>query len=769
VARIPWKVGALLALLPLVFTGKAFLRGDLYGPADLYYGQDPWKRIAAESGVTEIHNPILSDLAFANLPWREAVREAAVNGRLPLWNRFVLAGGPLAASAQAGLLHPATLLGIFLPLPLSWTFSCAFTIFLALLSGYLFFREFCRSEVAAATGAVAWGFSTYVLFWDGWAVGPSVVVFPLVLLGLRRLAREGARAVGLTSAAILLSFFGGHPETFFHSMAAAGVYFLWELAARENRRRLGRAVGGAIGAGLVAFALAAPLLFPLLEALPISAEYAERRAMLDRGAADQSVSAAEAARRLLPAVLPFAHGIYGKSPVQEWRQDGSGMPLGYAGAVLFPLAAVGLFAARRPTSRRGRGIFLGLVLAGLAYGSSAPGLLDTTSRLPGFELALNYRLVFLAPLGLAGLAALGADEIARRDSGRPLAAGSGAVLLVLLLAFLLASGVFRERGLPDNFVRESFAYEIAPLALLLAGALLARAHGRGLAAAALLLLVAQRGLEMRGTYPTLSAASLTPALPTLGVLPRGGDPYRVVATEDVFRPNGAALYGLEDVRGYESLVLARFAETYPLWCREQFASFNRVEDLTRPFLSFVNVRYAIANPDIPAPSGWVAIARGREMALFENIRPLPRAFVPRRVRMQPDPRKRLAEMGHATDFGERAWIDADAAQDVGNGAARVTVRAIGSDLLVTADVAGRALVATSMPDWPGWRAEGNGRDVPLVTVNHAFVGFWLSPGRHAVRLAYLPRSFSIGVWVAGASLAVLTLLGVLARRRARAL
>ena len=765
--RVPLRVGLLLALLPLLFTGRAFLRGEIYGPADLYSGHDPWRRVAAENGVTRIENPILSDLAFANLPWRAAVREALVNGRLPLWNRFVLAGNPLLPAAQAGVFHPATWLGIFLPLPLSWTFSCAFTIFLALLSAHLFFRELCRSDFAALVGAVGWGFSTYVLFWDGWAVGPSIAVFPLLLLGLRRLARVGGgRAIGITTVALLLSFHGGHPETFFHCLAAGGVYFLWELFARDVRVRSRRALAGALGAGLLALCLAAPVLFPLLEALPNSAEYAARRTALARGRTGQSVSAVEAMRRLRPAFLPFAHGIYGKSPVQEGRQDGSGVPLGYAGAVLFPLAAVGLFGRTAPRPR-GRGLFLAFFLAGLAYGASAPILLDVTSRLPGFALALNYRLVFLAPLGLAGLAALGADRIGARDApARDLAIASVAVVALLAVVFALSTGVFRERLLPSSFVAISFADEIAPLALLAFVALFRGARHRELAAAALALLVAQRWLEMRGTYPTLPARSLAPELPTLGALPRTGDPYRVVAAGEIFRPNGAALYGLEDVRGYESIVLRRFAGTYPAWCTPQFASHNRVDDLTRPFLSFLNARYAIAAPDAAALSGWRLVARGADLSLFENLRALPRAFVPRRLRAEPQAAKQLQEMGEAKDFADVAWLDHAESGGGENGSAAVTVQEIGPDLVIDADVSKRAFVATSVPDWPGWRAESAGRDLALTTVNHAFVGFWLPPGRHEIRLHYLPQSFRVGAavaLVAGALLLVLrgrrTLLG----------
>jgi hypothetical protein len=763
VAGIPWKVGILLACLPLAFTGKAFLRGDLYGPSDLYSVHDPWRNAAAENGVHGVANPILSDLAFANIPWRAAVREAFVNGRLPLWNRFVLAGNPLLATAQASVFHPATLLGIFLPLAQSWTFSCAFTIFLALLCAHLFFREFCSSDLPALVGAIGWGFSTYVLFWDGWAVGPSVATFPLLLLGLRRLARAPAEGggVGITTAALALSFHGGHPETFFHCIAAGAVYFLWEILPRDRRHRSRRAVVGALAAGALAFGLAAPVLLPLLEALPQSAEYAARRAALAEGRVRQSVPAEEAARRLRPAILPFAHGIYGRSPVQAERQDGSGMPLAYAGAVLFPLAAIGTF-GRRPL---GRAIFLGFLLAGLAYGASAPILLDATARLPGFSLALNYRLVFLAPLGIAGLAALGADRlIERRASSRQLAIAVAAVLAALGLSFALARGVFRERNLPAGFVGVSFAHEALPVFLLGLAAIPGRNGERRAIAAAVGLLAAQRVGEMGGVYPTLPARSVAP-LPAVASLPKGGDPYRVVAPGETLRPNGAALSRLEDVRGYESLVLRRFEETYSSWCRRQFASFNRVDDLGSPFLSFLNVRYAIGRSDEAVPRGWTLAARTRQGSTFENPRALSRAFLPETVRNQPDSRKRRAEMSTADDFSRTAWVDGADARDSPNGAGSVRVREIGADLVIEADVRERAFVATSVPDWPGWSARSDGGAIALATVNHAFVGFWLPPGRHEVRLHYRPPSFRAGVALAATALVAGLLVAVLRRRR----
>jgi len=587
---------------------------------------------------------------------------------------------------------------------------------------------------------VAWGFSTYLVFWNGWSVGPSTATFPLLLLGLRRVARSGRSGEALTVVALLLSLSGGHPETFFHTAIAGAAVFAADLLARTRhgdggvRRALFR--GGAAAA--LAFLLAAPQLFPLLEAIPHSAEYRDRRARLEAGVERQSVPAAEAARRLLPALLPFAHGIYGKSPVQE-RGDGSGMPLAYAGAVLFPLAAVGAF------RRKGRGLFLCCLAAGLLLGASAPGLIDLLARLPGFSLALNYRLVFLAALGLAGLAALGVDEI-RAGESRRAAAAAGVVLLLLLVARFAAAGVLAERALPDDFLRLHFSFEVA--------------------AAAVVLLVVERGLEMGATYPTVGAGALTSPASVLDAVRVEG--ARVGGTGADLRPNGAALLGLEDVRGYESIVLDRFSDTFPLWCVPQPASFNRLDDLTRPFLAFLGMRFAIAAPDAPVPPGWSVRARSDVTAVLENPRALPRAFAPERVIALPDERSILAAMASATDFSETAWVRGVSRAER-NPHAKISVRESGADLLLETVSDAPFFAATSLTDWPGWRAREDGRAYPMETVNHAFVGIRIPAGEHRVRVTYRPPSFLPGLVACASGLiaALAALAAARSRREAR--
>src|SRR5262249_51811667 len=180
-----------------------------------------------------------------------------------------------------------------------------------------------------------------------------------------------------------------------------------------------------------------------------------------------------------------------------------------------------------------------------------------------------------------------------------------------------------------------------------------------------------------GLYRTCPASAFYPKLPVLEAVPRGV-PERFVAFDYLLVPNAATLYELEDVRGYESLTLRAFAQTFPLFCANEPYWFNRVPDLGRPFLSFLNVRWALSPPGWGLPPGWRLRAKGLGADLIENTRVLPRAFLPRLLRVEPDPMRRLSLLATIDDFGERGVLGEDApiAREgwVENPPGRVTIR-----------------------------------------------------------------------------------------------
>jgi uncharacterized membrane protein YfhO len=72
-------------------------------------------------------------------------------------------------------------------------------------------------------------------------------------------------------------------------------------------------------------------------------------------------------------------------------------------------------------------------------------------------------------------------------------------------------------------------------------------------------------------------------------------------------------------------------------------------------------------------------------------------------------------------------------------------------LAVEVDARDATLVGTSITAWPGWKAELDGRPLPSVSYNHAFLAFRAPAGRHRLTLRYAPDSVRIGAAMSLAS------------------
>ena len=235
-------------------------------------------------------------------------------------------------------------------------------------------------------GAVAWGFSTCLLFWDGFAIGPTISTFPCSSESAPSGTAAGSgfrRPRGHRTASGIA---GGHAESFFHCLAGSG---LLRLGDREPAAALPSARSARRSSRGFSRCCRAPLLLPLLDALLTHGHLPALRAAgppsgKQRG---QSVSAPESAAappasgppvrardlraesgpRLAPGRLGHAAGLFGR-------------------ALLFPLALARL-PFTREDSRRGRVLFWSFYLAGLAYGralhsspTSPPPFPGSTSR-----------------------------------------------------------------------------------------------------------------------------------------------------------------------------------------------------------------------------------------------------------------------------------------------------------------------------------------------------------------------------------------------------
>jgi len=383
----------------------------------------------------------------------------------------------------------------------------------------------------------------------------------------------------------------------------------------------------------------------------------------------------------------------------------------------------------------------------------------------------------------------------------PDAGGSGLVVLALALAALVIARRRREtwfffalfvicalagvnappiaqilHAIPmfDVAINQRFAFA-ADLFLALLAALAVDAialTGQRIMLAVVLL---ERLFEAGSFYPALPPRAFYPVVPTLAAIPHSDQPFRIAGLHYQFIPDAAAFYGLEDARGYSAMNNYRLRETFPLWSKPQPASFNVISDASKPFLSFLNIRYLLVSLDSEPPSPqWKLIAQDKGSKLFENTAAMPRAFVPPVVWYRPSGKAVLAEMLESDDFTERVWIEVPEypAQNIINGSGHViTHRAKnGFDLDATMQHAGWVVISETA--WNGWRAYIDGRRVQPRIANHAFIGVHVPEGHHHVRLIFIPEAFTRGRAISFGTLGLLAITAlsraaIRARRRAR--
>ena len=693
--------------------------GRVYAPVDLAMQSEPLASVARQAGVTSVANPAISDVSAQFIPWYAALRWSVAHGEFPLWNPFELGGSILAGAAQAAPYHPVTLLSLILPAPDGITFIAAMTYFLAALSAFLFFRTFCSSEIAALFGAIGWSLSQHLVSFILTAHGAAIAAFPLILFLVHK-----RRFLPLVAGMTLLALCG-HPETLLHVALLTAVY---TIVTKENLARL-------VAAGLVAALVSAVFLVPVISAIPQTREFIDRALH----SAQNHNSWAVVLHLLRADVAPFTDGVSGIEAAQhsrELRHEWAGTV--YAGAILFVPA---LFALRRSRTRM-TWFFAGLLLFAVLIGADAPWISDAFGQLPLFSMAINSRMIAFGAFALCALAAIGFDRWMQNPE--PMDAMFAAIAIVALVGLDVAS----------PFARIATAREIVPL--LLAFAVMRTTRSRTVAAAALVaLLMLQRTVEIGGFVPTLDRRAFYPQFAGLELLQREQPPFRVVGTDVLLTPNAAAAYALEDVRGYEAMTFGRLAETFPLWSEPQAVWSNRVDDLTRPFLSLMNVRYAFVPPSMKLPDGW-RIARSFEnYRILENDRVLPRAFVPSVVHTGAQTNA-LRDMASCRDFGSEAWIETDGAPATqANGSGVVAIAKKGSGLQLHVAMQSPGWVVVSQTAWKGWRFLRGDQRLRSYVADHAFLAVYLPRGQHELVVDYWPRSF-----FTGGVITLVTLIGI---------
>ena len=147
---------------------------------------------------------------------------------------------------------------------------------MAALGTFLLGRALGMGGAGAFLAGLAFGFGLWFVTWLSWPLDSVWAWLPWLLWLADRVVRRPSRAaVAALALVVALQFFGGHPESSFHVLAAAALFSLLPLS-RAGRAAWPRAIGRlalGLGAGI---ALAAVALLPFADLLRHSADLASR-------------------------------------------------------------------------------------------------------------------------------------------------------------------------------------------------------------------------------------------------------------------------------------------------------------------------------------------------------------------------------------------------------------------------------------------------------------------------------------------------------------
>ncbi len=439
-----------VALAAAVFTIVVGIGGPLVGHG-VFLGSGmlrdaaPW---SAQSG-SATPTTIFSDTVDFYSPQQQLLADGARHLHLPLWNPYVAGGVPLGAIPDTGGLSPFAAVRAAFPDWLAPAWSALLSLLGALGFCYLYLRRLGLRAAAAWLGGAVYATSGFIVAWTNWPHARIAALFPALFWAVDRALERASdppggasrRRAGVESfsdalpVALVLGamWLEGFPAVTGYCVYGVVAYVLFHLV--RSRWRSWRAAVVAAGGLALGTALAAVQLVP----------FAIRLRDLDISYRDQTSNVHLPFASLATAVMPAAFGspvdgnYFGPKNLIEAQSF-----LGGAAIVLVLVAIV----ARRPAALRAgaRGFWLGVVAVCtvLIYGGGP--LLAIAQRFPVFSNNFVGRLRSLLLLGLAVLAAIGAERVmegSRRAVGEsasprrrlrtsPIGAAAGVAIVVVL-------------------------------------------------------------------------------------------------------------------------------------------------------------------------------------------------------------------------------------------------------------------------------------------------------------------------------------------------
>ena len=734
--------------------------------------------------TTRIYN--FGDIYSCFFPLKHFFAHELKLGRPGLWCPYISCGINIHGSGQLGMLHPVNLAAYGLLNAVAATnLTLIAAFFLAMTGTYLFARRSGLSPIASSTAAFVFGLGpVFVPHAHHLCLIQTAAHLPFALIAADALVRSKRRLPGclglaaVTGSLLLL----GYPQYTLFIAIAVLIYLVAQLGARISARceKFGSAfkkILFAFAAYLLGAALGAAQLLPTLEAKALS----ERSGPLSW---EFTTEFSLHPTQLATYVFPYAFGF------DRPRELGGYFARGgnfwefsiYVGLAVWVLAFAAVMKRRKGSFAAPfwAGTFVLWLLFSLGRFTPLYRLVYRMPLLNALRCPCRGKLVFTFALGM--LAALGIDrltELEARDRNQ-LARASLGCALVLLASVALGGALFlpadgraaawiskkiffgiihplAHYAQPSGYYAERIT-EIARSVSTTFGWRFAL-HGLVGITALVTSAAAFAGKIPRWAFAAVILAELT----IVGVnynfesirvddIPHGEAERLAAAGGGRVRPrhyyNTVALIGAESVFGYDPLAPQRNLKIQNHLRRSEYENARRgtphYEDQLRAARA-MDARWWWTSEGVvklPGPlrrfylaSGWTKVT---PQEAFDALLTGKRGFKPGQTALV-----EAAPNVPRLSGGKADWLIAERVPGF-------------TEVDVYTDQPRLAVLAESFH--AGWKARIDGQPVPIQRANYLFQAVEVPAGTHTVTFEFKPDSFSRGVRISLAALAVLAVL-----------
>lgn len=663
-------------------------------------------------------------------------------GEIPLWNPYNNGGLPFIGDTQAAVFYPPRLIAIALS---NWAGGYSYhalelEMMAHVLLGSLLMYAFARRVTQNSPGSVPAAFIAALIFSYGGFMGSypplqvalleATIWMPLALLGIHRSTEESPFRIqwlALSGLAFGLSWMAGHPQTSFFQTYLLLAYLGFRVI--EKQLKWQSFIGGAALFGIIGGGLAAIQLLPGFEYLTHTA-----RAGMGFDSKGNGFPLQDIVQLVIPGVVSLWSPLY----------------VGLIGLVL-----AGLALWRRVAHSR---FWAGsaLLAFGLSLGAHTPVFAALYNLIPGLRFFRGQeRAAYIVSFSLAVLASLGTAHLiswekpkeyqaiskvrrALRWLGILSAAGFGIVLIAWAgdtdtYSAVLQTSAFVMLTAIGTALALSYLLETPtkPLAWIVLGAVLT---------VDLFTLSMDRPSNYDSVQPEQQLSFQPPPL-IQAALEDTDIPFRVDGYR-ALHDNYGSLYQLADMRGISPLFLE--------------GPFSLIEpELINPVAwELFAVRYVYTDwQEMPVASEIMISGQDRygTVNLHRLTNPRPFAHLVYRVEVvSSDQAARSRVKDTSFDIRNTVILEQPANIPIDSAPADQTAhitRFAPEYFTVAVETSENAILSVAFPFYPGWSANMDGKNVPILRAYGALSAVEIPAGTHMITFQYNPLSYRIGMWI----------------------